>query len=95
MTIEQERICAVEALARASDTQQRLMFREGAKWMDAEHAALLAASGGRGAKLRGALVDIVDAASQMDLQIHGEWGTSPYVEDQSVVDARKALEETQ
>lgn len=34
MTIEQERECAIEALSRASDIQQRLMFREGAKWME-------------------------------------------------------------
>lgn len=44
MTIEQERKCAIEALSRASDVTQRLMFREGATWMDAEHAAALAKS---------------------------------------------------
>jgi len=42
MTIEQEQKCAIEALSRASDVTQRLMFREGAKWMDSEHAAALA-----------------------------------------------------
>ena len=42
MTIEQEQRCAIEALSRASDVTQRLMFREGAKWMDAEHAKFAA-----------------------------------------------------
>lgn len=51
MTIEQEQKCAIEALSRASDVTQRLMFREGAKWMGAEHAAAPAESQKRVAEL--------------------------------------------
>lgn len=60
MTIEQEQKCAIEALSRASDVTQRLMFREGAKWMDSEHAAALAIAEERCRELEYALKNLSD-----------------------------------
>lgn len=86
MTIEQEQKCAIEALSRASDVTQRLMFREGAKWMGAEHAAALAKAEERVRELEEALAFIRDCED--DGEEFGPIVTVGFLKEQ----ARAALE---